>query len=404
MPMIRALALLLAVFMVGAASSLPAQQPAGAIADPAEAAPASERPSDLNLGNVLSVVEPMADRTVVFTGRAAWDAATTSTLVMADDRNPARLVLADERPKAFPRRGTWISPTIETEFPVTEVLPSWNVETPPNTGFTFEVSTRSTATGKWSDYVYMGQWGRTVHWPDRTLETETGGVHVDILKLTEPASALRVRVRFFSFDLASWAKPALRRLTVVYSGPTKAPLEVVPPPRPAEGWKLPVPFTPQGDNPEAIAGSTCSPTSTRMVMAYRGVELPLTEVALGIYDPEYGIFGTWNRAVAFAGSHGLDASLTRIRSWEQVETLLAQGQPIIASIRFRRGEFPENVLKSTNGHLIVVRGMTPEGDLIVNDPASREKGEAVVYTRASLKNAWLDKGGVGYLIGPPAGN
>jgi hypothetical protein len=348
----------------------------------------------------------MFDRTVVFEGAAAWDAATTSTMVRVDTQTPARLVLADKRPKAFPRRGTWVSPVIESSDPFTEVLPSWNVEAPPNTGATFEVRVRDLATEKWSEYAYMGQWGRTVHYPARTVEIDDGEVHVDILKRTAPCSALQLRVRLYSFDLGEWRAPALRRLTVVYSGPLpegQSTEQISLPPRPETGWLLPVPFTPQGNNPEAIAGSTCSPTSTRMVMAYRGVDLPLTDVALGIYDPEYGIFGTWNRAVAFAGSNGLASSLTRLRNWDQVERHLAEGQPIIASIRFGKNEFPENVLKSTNGHLIVIRGMTPEGDLVVNDPASRDRGEAVVYTRASLKNAWLDKGGVGYLIGPPVG-
>ncbi|MBI1292861.1 hypothetical protein GC173_16735 [bacterium] len=361
-------------------------------------------PADDTPGNALKVLQPMQDRTVVFEGAAAWDSATTSTLVRIDTREPARLLLADERPKVFPRRGTWVSPVIESDFPVTEVLPSWNVEAPENTGAVFDLRVRDRETKEWSDYLYMGQWGRTIHYPARTLEYDGGEVIVDILHLERAADAVQVRARLYSFNLGEWKVPALRRLTVVYSGPlgeSQTPPTIQLPPRPEEGWNIPVPFTPQGDNPSAIAGSTCSPTSTRMVMAYRGVTLPLTDVALGIYDPEYGIFGTWNRAVAFAGQNGLSASLTRIRNWDQVEQYLSQGQPIIASIRFRKGEFPENVIKSSNGHLIVVRGMTKEGDLIINDPASKENGEGIVYTRESLKKAWLDKGGVGYLIGAP---
>lgn len=405
MPFPPSAILLLLIFLMPGLHKAPAlaQQPTP-IADPA---PRSEETGDISLSNPLGDQRQMADRIIVFQGPAAWDSASTRTLVRIENDGMGRLLLDDQRPKAFPRRGSWTSPEIEAEFPFTEVLPSWNLDTPENTGATFEVRVRRASTGEWSSFVYMGQWGRTLHWPARTLDTGFGKVQVDILKLDEPADALQVRARLFSYTLGERIMPALRKLTVVYSGRIDdeeewARLMPAPLVTGARGRIHPVPFVAQGTNPEEIGGSTCSPTSVRMVMAMQGAELPLTEVALAIWDPEYGIFGNWNRAVAFAGSHGFDAKLVRIRRWEQVEQYIADGQPIIASIRFREGEFPENVLKSTRGHLVVVRGMTPEGDLVMNDPASRDRGEGIIYTRASMQNAWLDKGGVAYIISPPS--
>jgi Peptidase_C39 like family len=133
-------------------------------------------------------------------------------------------------------------------------------------------------------------------------------------------------------------------------------------------------------------------------MQYWGVERPVVENALAIYDPESEIFGHWGRAVQRAGALGLDGWVARFRDWESVKAQVAQGRPVIASVRFRKGEFPSSVLPQTNGHLIVVRGFTPEGDVIVNDPASRDRGNGAVYKAAELARAWFDRGGVGYVI------
>jgi peptidase C39-like protein len=132
------------------------------------------------------------------------------------------------------------------------------------------------------------------------------------------------------------------------------------------------------------------------------VDRPTQENALSIYDSEYDMFGNWGRAVQRAGEMGLDAWIQRFRNWDQVKAMIAQGQPIVAGIKFKRGEFPSAVLSSTNGHLIVIRGFTRDGDVIVNDPANRKKGDGVIYKASELGNAWFaNGGGVGYVIRKP---
>jgi hypothetical protein len=120
---------------------------------------------------------------------------------------------------------------------------------------------------------------------------------------------------------------------------------------------------------------------------------------MAIYDEETRIFGNWNRAVQRAGELGLDAWITRFRTWDQVKAQIAAGQPVIASIKFEKGVMPSNpIYQDTDGHLIVIRGFTPEGNVIVNDPASRAKGNAVVYKSQELGKAWFNAGGVAYII------
>jgi hypothetical protein len=79
--------------------------------------------------------------------------------------------------------------------------------------------------------------------------------------------------------------------------------------------------------------------------------------------------------------------------------MIAQGQPIVAAINFRKGEFPSNPMQETDGHLIVIRGFTSGGDVICNDPASKDKGNGIVYKADELGKAWFDNaGGVAYVI------
>ena len=254
-----------------------------------------------------------------------------------------------------------------------------------------------------------------------------GKVHVDVLTLDRPAAAYQVRATFYG-TAGRDAAPSLRRLTVVTSGlstdlpggeavaagwaggPASDPVySAASPDLPwgvELGWSgvLDVPFVAQDAAPdEAVRGEVCSPTSTTMAMAFAGAARPMQENYRAILDPDTGIYGNWNRAVARAGQLGLDAWLRRFRSWDEVRAELAAGRPVVASINFEAGAFPSNVMDRTNGHLIVVRGLTPAGHAVVNDPASRERGEAVVYDADELARAWFDNaGGVGYVIARPS--
>jgi hypothetical protein len=313
---------------------------------------------------------------------------------------PATLAL-DDKAESFPRSGTWTSAETPTAFAFTELLPSWNVSAPPETGLRMDVRVRGARNQRWSPWLYLGSWGRTSSGPERRVSCTQGVVNIDYLALDAPADAYQVRVRFESFSFDRSVAPTLRRLAVAYSGVTGASRS----PQPVDGWvrDLPVPFRTQKDAPKPLAGEICSPTSVSMVLAYWGVDKPVVEHALSIYDPENEMFGNWGRAVARAGELGMDGWLTRFRTWDQVKAQIAAGQPVIASIRFKAGTFPSAVLPSTGGHLIVIRGFNAAGDVIVNDPAGKERGNGAVYRADELARAWFDHGGVGYVIRRPGG-
>lgn len=347
----------------------------------------------------------MVDRTVRFVSADDFSAGRFESSKL-EREGRARVVLNDVNPRAYPREGTWTTPTIKAELPFTEFLPSWNADVPADCGVAFEARVRDHERGTWSPWLYVGSWGRPLSY-EHVEKFEGGRLNVDNLQLTRPCDAFEMRVKFASYGVEPTQVPSLRRLHVIYSGMSpeseRAKWE-----RPAlimTGWdrNLPVPYRPQGDAPPALAKQVCSPTSTSMVMQYWGVDRPTVPNALAIWDDDHKLFGNWGRAVQFAGSLGLDAWLERFRSWDQVKAKIAEGQPVVASIRFNEGEFPSSVLKSSKGHLIVIRGFTKDGDAICNDPGNRARGNNVVYKANELGHAWFDHGGVGYIIkGPTA--
>ena len=74
--------------------------------------------------------------------------------------------------------------------------------------------------------------------------------------------------------------------------------------------------------------------------------------------------------------------------WKAVEAEVLEGNPVIVSIRYGKGELKGSLTDESTGHLILVRGFTAQGDVIVNDPAAwRERDGRVVYNRQELHRA-----------------
>jgi hypothetical protein len=94
----------------------------------------------------------------------------------------------------------------------------------------------------------------------------------------------------------------------------------------------------------------------------------------------------------------------RLHSLAEVEAWVAAGVPVIASLGWSAGELPEAPITSTNGHLLVIVGFTPSGDVVVNDPAGDpRRGQRVrrVYARERFESLWQShSNGTVYLIYP----
>ena len=356
--------------------------------------PAPRRAAQRNPPNIV-------DKLVHTDSIDAWADGASKNVNIRDDA-PARIELGF-RQRGFPRDGTWTSDEMRTSFPFTRLISSFNVATPPDTGVTLEVRVKHGVT--WSPWIDMQSWGKVVQPLNRDLKWDGGELDTDELVLTKPADHYQSRVTLTSFAFDEKITPLVRRVSICCSGVVNdeaARKRLNPPTTVPSTWArdLKVPFRGQGalDNPKQIRGMICSPTSVSMVLDYYGFNRSTVENAMAIYDPHFDLFGNWGRAVTRAGEFGLDAWLERFRNWDQVKTEIANGSPVIASIYFERGEATGFIYERTGGHLLVIRGFTPSGDIIVNDPASRDKGNGAVYPAGEFARAWFDNGGVGYVI------
>lgn len=320
------------------------------------------------------------------------------------NEKPTRVVLAQVDDVGFPRRASWTSSETITDFPFTELVPTWNVITPKDTGVFFQVRIRDAASGDWSPWLFVGRWGRTVHGRSydhlpsgTTTRFKYGAVRSDmpLVLLRHPADAFQIRGILQSFDLNPDVNPSIRRIAIAYSGMIKDPVErgrlqVKDELRSENAVDLDVPHVSQYDASQPLRESVCMPASVTMVLTYFKVDRSLTENALAIYDPDSGMFGNGARAIAWAGEQGLDGWMQRVRDWDEAKTLIGRGKPIIAAVKFEQAE-----------HLIVIRGFTPKGEVIVNDPGNRKDG-GTIWKADELGRAWFGSGGIACVIGRPA--
>lgn len=142
----------------------------------------------------------------------------------------------------------------------------------------------------------------------------------------------------------------------------------------------------------------CSPASVAMLLRARGIDAEVTEIARATYDDAYGGAGNWTFNVAHASRFGLRAFVAYLRDMTHARAFLAAGVPLALTIAWTEGELDGAPLPSTDGHVVVLRGVDAAGDPIVNDPA--HPGIRTSYRRAQFERAWLGHGGIAYVIAP----
>ena len=115
------------------------------------------------------------------------------------------------------------------------------------------------------------------------------------------------------------------------------------------------------------------------------------QVAAAVYDQGYAGTGNWPFNTAFAGSFsGMRSYVTRLDDLSEVEDWIAAGIPVILSTRWdwlKPGRLPD-----VDGHLVVCIGFTENGDVVINDPATRlDRGESVqrvLHGAENVLHAW----------------
>ena len=101
-------------------------------------------------------------------------------------------------------------------------------------------------------------------------------------------------------------------------------------------------------------------------------------------------------------SFGVPGYIDRFSDWAKVEKCIANGQPLVISIKAAMGELKGALYDYTNGHLIVLTGFDKDGNVAVNDCAVRKAEQGQIhYLREDLEKVWMKtKGGTAYVLLP----
>jgi hypothetical protein len=317
----------------------------------------------------------------------------------------------------------WMSEPLEAGFGADQAIASWNLD--PGHTAVIEISARA-AGGDWHPWLPLAEWGAAGSRRSISAVPCGGGapaVDTDVLVAADGTAFDAVRLRI-TFDEAPEERP-LHLAAVSFSAPDHAPGDRHAPGSPAAGDSLSGaaarlrPLSqrayPARDDIGGGGPVWCSPTSLTMVMdawqvaipesiddAPDGVDPRVPWVARETYDTPYDGTGNWSFNAAVAGGLGMAAVVTRLRSLEDARTLTAAGIPLITSIRFAdRAELAGADYDAPTGHLVVVRGLTPEGDVLVVDPAN-PGGDAGLrtYARAQFDAVWARSRRTAYLVTP----
>ena len=291
--------------------------------------------------------------------------------------------------------------------PFNEALLSWNVDCPPDHGFTVEVRVGRRADAYWTPFLHAGDWGALPENLAKLRICDGGKIDIDYFRSDERFDRLQFRVRSFSSSRERHDALHIRRVTLQLSDTSGLPLPYLPTDadrsvEPSQSSTLAVPFRSQRDESSEIASRICSPTSVAMVLDFHGVRAPTAEVARRLFDVEHDIYGNWPRAVQGAYTFGVPGYLARFSDWGEVEELVARGLPIVISIAAKEGQLSGAPYRSTNGHLLVLRGFDKHGDVLVCDPAAGDANQGVTtYKRDELTTVWMRRGGTSYVFLPP---
>jgi uncharacterized protein YvpB len=290
-------------------------------------------------------------------------------------------------------------------------IPSWNARTPSGTWLQMEMRLRSG--GSWTRWWDMGVWAKGMDTIKRhSVDGQRAGdwrVLADTLQSIGPLYADAYQYRLTLLSKGTGRTPRVRAIYVTAFNSYRNGEVLVGANETLWGKDLSVPARSQMIYPNG-GEVWCSPTSVSMVMAYwankvgrRSLNQEVPTVARGTYDYGYRGNGNWPFNTAYAASYGLTASVNRFSSLGQVERWIAKGVPVIASISWGRGRLTGAPIPASSGHLLVIRGFTEAGNVIVNDPAAgSNSGVRRIYQRDEFHGAWFksDSGGVAYLVRP----
>ena len=268
--------------------------------------------------------------------------------------------------------------------PFNRGLPSWNGHVSSNKS-AFRVLMRFYKNG-WSPWLTVGYWKENIWSSYGTTNFSDGKIDYDYVVLNSFYSKwqFKVEMRMTSKTVPS---PSLHKLSFYISDQRTTDnvnITSIVNDNPPQLFINTEHFYQYALDP-GIGGDICSPTSVSMVLKSYGVEVDPLQFARDNYDPYWGIFGMWPRAVQNAAEYDLNGAVTRYRSWSEAYDVLAEGGRVVMSVG----------PPLYTGHLMMLAGFDENGIPLVHDPA-KSSGYSYKYNKTSLSQSWFNKGGIAY--------
>jgi hypothetical protein len=323
-------------------------------------------------------------------------------------------------------QGAWTSPWYSPASGFSQLVPSWQANTPSGSWIEVGLQVRTSTTQ--SQWYAMGRWAFDTSVIDRSSVNkqadDIGVIYTDtfVARSSAPGgrpASYRLRATLHGTDSA---RPVVRQLAATAAVPGALPPTSLP--MSDQPVELAVPpysqSTHSGEYKKFGGGGSvwCSPTSTAMVLSYFGTGPTAADVAslppdrmfdangradgvvdwaaVHTWDYLYNGAGNWPFNTAYAAEYGLDGSVRQYSTLRAVEAWLRGGVPVVVSIRWDNtdadplNDLDGSSISGTDGHLMVVVGFTGSGDVIANDPASpSDAAVRHVYRRDQFERNWL---------------
>jgi len=147
---------------------------------------------------------------------------------------------------------------------------------------------------------------------------------------------------------------------------------------------------------QTIRDRICSPTATAMALSLSSDSINWSKIIGDCFDPATNAFGSWPLAIKSAAKYGFIGSVETTESWEDALKILATGQPLVCSIRFKENELKGSPLKQTQGHLVCVYGLENNKVLALDPAAEDSENVERQYDLKEFSDAWLRERGAIY--------
>jgi len=293
-------------------------------------------------------------------------------------------------------RFTWSLPETDLEK-VREILPCFSCISTSDYGYRFFLEFET---------LRGARPGRAVLDPigdfqaaDRQSPEESNSVEtaIDLFVVKEPLRSARLQLAVSAQDSAELQ--TLPTLLSVSMRRSNSPASAVHAGSGAE-VDLPVPSRSQRVLDPKIAPHVCSPTSISMVLDFYGRSTDVRQVIQQARHGPSGLHGVWPANIFAASRWGMLGYLLHFSSWDAARHLLDKGIPLIASVRYQKGELSRAAVSQTAGHLLVLRGYGRSA-VRVNDPgAATPEDVDREYDLEEFTRIWLERAAVGYVIFP----